>query len=454
MKYSFRMIIALLISFTSFTLLPTTIDAVENEKEIKDYIKNEYVDEIEPELLEKDLTTIFESLDPYSTYFTKEELERFNDSINQKFVGIGVSVEVHDEGILITQVFPGSPAEEAGIQAGDIILSADGISLKGKDSQSAITYITGAAGTSVSLEVKQQEQTKTISLTREKIQLPAVTGEKLGGDIGYIRLNTFSPQTFLQLRSVSKEMDDVNHWILDVRNNPGGYLSAAQQVLGVFPDVKTAMHAEFRDMDFTYKAQNLFYKLEEPASLLINENSASASEIVAGSLQDYNAATLYGTTTYGKGLMQQVKQFADGSGVKLSTARFFTPDYNVINSKGISPDVETSTPLEDAHTDALEQFKYQTFDEDTVDTDKTFVIHTNFPVTPSEFKESIHFFKLGGSDLPFTITAEDEDTFMLDPKEDLEVDSEYTLMIHPGWTSTSGETSEKGVIQPITVENE
>jgi len=437
----------LLVSFTT-----SPVHAA-NEDTVKSYIEKYYVDEVESTLLEKDLDTIFEQLDPYSTYFTKEEYKTFKDSINQKFVGIGVGIEKVEKGILLNQVFEDSPAKEAGLQSGDIILSADGTSLQGQSIEKAVTYIKGEAGTSVDLTVLRGTEKNKFTVKRQEIQLPSVEGKRLGGDVGYVQLYTFSQQTATEINEVVSELDDVDHWIMDVRNNPGGYLTASQQVLGFFPNIPTALIAEYRSNSLTYAPLQQDYTFAEPVSLLMNENSASASEIVAGALQDADAATLYGSTTFGKGLLQELLTLPDGGAVKLSTARFFTPDHNKIQDVGIKPDIESEQPLQDAHRDALEEaHDYKTFKEDQVTPTKTFEIQLSSPAKASSVESSIDLIELGGKEVEFSLTSEDEDTLLLNPEGDLSSGQDYMLMIHPGWENTNGTASTKGVMQPIYVQ--
>ncbi|QHE53614.1 S41 family peptidase [Pontibacillus sp. HMF3514] len=424
-----------------------------NEDTVKSYIEDYYVDKVDPSLLEKDLDTIFDQLDPYSTYFTKDEYQTFKDSINQKFVGIGVGIEKVEEGILLNRVFEDSPAKQAGLHSGDIILSADGTSLKGKSIEEAVTYIKGEAGTSVDLTVLQGEELNDVTVQRKEIQLPSVEGERLGGNIGYVQLYTFSHKTAAELNDVASELDGVDQWIIDVRNNPGGYLKASQQVLGFFPNVSNAIIAEFRNSNLSYEPIEQDYTFKEPVSLLINENSASASEIVAGALQDYDSATLYGTTTFGKGLLQELLSLPDGGAVKLSTARFFTPNHNKIQDVGIKPDINSEQPLADAHRVALvESNDYKTFEKDQVSPTKTFEIQLSSPVKAQSVESSIELIELGGDKVEFNLTSEDEDTLLLDPKSELSPDRDYMIMIHPGWENKNGKTSTQGVIQPVDVE--
>lgn len=448
-----KLIASLFIPATLFASVSTSTVQAADEDTVKSYIEQFYVDEVDSSLLEKDLDTVFDELDPYSTYFTKEEYQTFKDSINQKFVGIGVSIKKVEDGILLNQVFQDSPAKEAGLHAGDIILSAGGTSLEDKSIEEAVTYIKGEEGTTVELTVLQDSEEKKFTVKRQAIQLPSVEGERLGGDVGYIQLYTFSQETTNEVNEVVQNMGDVDQWILDVRNNPGGYLTASQQVLGFFENIPTALIAEYRSRTLTYEPLQQDYTFQEPVSLLMNENSASASEIVAGALQDYDAATLYGSTTFGKGLLQELLTLPDGGAVKLSTARFFTPDQNTIQDTGIQPDIESEEPLIEAHRDALEEkHQYQTFEQDDVSTSKTFEIHLSSEVETEAIESSIELIELGGDEIEFTLTSEDEDTLLLDPENDLSAEQDYMLMVHPGWEDNDGKTATKGVMQPVHVQ--
>ncbi|MYL33953.1 PDZ domain-containing protein [Pontibacillus yanchengensis] len=433
-------------------VIPTAQAA--DEETIKEIIKEKYVDELDEDTLKQDVSTILDGLDPYSTYFTKEEFQSFNDSLNQNMVGIGVSLSKEKDSIILQKVFPETPASEAELSAGDVLISVDGTLVADKSVSETIELLKGVTSSTFDVTVKPPEgQQKTVSVTRRNIQLPSITSERLGGNIGYLQLHTFAEDTGKELQQAATKYEDVEHWIIDMQNNPGGYVSTAREVVGAFPNVPTALVAEYRDSTITYAAQKQDKQLTEPISLLINENSASASEIVAGALQDYDAATLYGETTYGKGLLQELMVLPDESALKLTTARFFTPQHNPIQNKGITPDIQTEEPLTKAHLDALnEQYSYKTFEEDTVSASKTFEINVSMATSKEAILDSIHLFELGHKEVDFTLTSSDKDTFLLNPTKNLQTGKDYMLMIHPGWKSNDGIASEKGIMQPVDVE--
>ena len=248
-------------------------------------------------------------LDPYSVYMSKEEFESFINSIEGKLVGIGVTIEEHVKGIKITSVLKGGAAEKSGLKAGDIILAVDGKKLAGKSVQNAITLITGEEGTKVNLEYYRPSTKSTITktLTRQVIELANVETSKLAGNIGYIRLNSYSQNAGKEVQDAIKSMPGMKGWIFDLRNNGGGYVSAAQDVLGLFPKVKDAFTLTYKgNMSETYSPIKQKVQWNAPVALLINSMSASASEMTAVSVKDQKAGKLYGQTSYGKGVMQNL----------------------------------------------------------------------------------------------------------------------------------------------------
>ncbi|KGP71749.1 S41 family peptidase [Pontibacillus yanchengensis] len=452
MTYKNKVIALLAPLSLAFSIFTPTTEAADDD-EIKKIIQKNYVDELDEETLNQDVSTILKGLDPYSTYYTKEEFQSFKDSLNQKMVGIGVSLAKEQDSIILQKVFPDTPASEAGLTSGDVLISVDSTQVADKSVSETIELLKEIQSSTFDVTVQPAEgKQKTVSVTRKDIQLPSITSERLGGDIGYLQIHTFAENTGKELQEAASKYEDMEHWILDVQNNPGGYVSAAQEVVGAFPNVPTAFIAEYRDSTVTFAALQQDKQLTEPISLLINKNSASASEIVAGALQDNDAATLYGETTYGKGLLQDLMVLPDQSALKLTTARFFTPKHNVIQSEGIKPDIKTDEPLTEAHLDALnEQYSYQTFDEDTVSASKTFEINVSMATSKEAILDSIHLFELGNKEVDFTLTSSDNNTFLLDPTENLQAGKEYMLMIHPGWKSNEGIASEQGVMQPIDI---
>lgn len=449
-----RIITILLLTLITISSLFSPNIYANTQNSIEEYINNYYVDDVDSSVFEQSTEEIFESLDPYSTYFSENELDSFFNSIDQSFVGIGVSIENVEQGILIQTVFPNSPAEKSGIEIGDIITDVDGTSIVGFDTSKAISLIKGKENTKVELKLLRKGTRITKEVIRERIILPTVTGEKLAGDIGYLQILSFNDQTISEMNEAISQLTNVEHWILDVRNNPGGYLHAAQRLLGFFYGVEIAIMSEEKNGTIAYSVQNQPYKFKEPVDLLINEYSASASEIVAGALKDYNAATLYGTTTFGKGLMQKIYPLPEGGAVKLSTARFFTPQYNEIQDVGIKPNIETRTPLSDSHYHALQDLNkvYRTLSPmNQVNPNKVFNINLNMPANINSLREKVDLIELGGNKVNFELTHNNDTTYQLKPISPLISGSDYAIMIHPGWQNTETVQSEIGIIMHISV---
>jgi carboxyl-terminal processing protease len=327
---------------------------------IKQYIELYYPESASEELLEADsIESIINALDPYSSYFEADEYQSFLDSFSNEFGGIGVQIEASPIGIKIITVFQGGPADKAGLQPGDVIIGAEGSSLVGVPIELAVQMIRGKIGSQVQITVMQAESEKaiSISLTREQIVVPTVTASLLGGDIGYIRINSFNDNTIPELKQAINVLGAVSGTIIDLRDNGGGYLHVAQKLVGFFPEIEYALLVkEGEDNYYLYAALRQSPDITGSVALLINNRSASASEIVAAALKDYEVATLYGQQTFGKGSMQQIFPLGDQNGfLKLTTAYFYSPLGMPIASVGVAPDVltEPGEELSKAHLDLL-----------------------------------------------------------------------------------------------------
>ena len=290
--------------------------------------------------------------DPYSAYMSKEEYAQFDTIISGKYSGIGVTVtaDIKDKRILVVAPIEGTPADKAGIKTGDKILKVDGEDVWSDQLDSAVVKMKGKEGTSVSLDVLKADtgETKTISIVRESIRLETVRSEVKENNIGYIRITTFDKETG---DDFIKEIDSLKSkniagLILDLRGNPGGLVDMAQKVADVFLGDAVVTYLEDRAGKREYvNASGDSYDI--PLVVLIDEGSASASEIVAGALRDHQKAKLVGAKSFGKGLVQSLFPLDDGSYVKLTIARYFTPNGEDINKLGIKPDYEVQMPTAD-----------------------------------------------------------------------------------------------------------
>ncbi|WP_339251569.1 S41 family peptidase [Sporosarcina sp. FSL W8-0480] len=444
-----------------FVMMPfTTATAAEPLDAIRQLIQEYYVDEVPDEvLLKNSAKQIVDGLDPYTVYMTKQEYEAFINGIEQRIVGIGVVLEESDKGVKVISVIKNGPAFQSGLLPGDIITKVDGISLSGKSVQAAIPLIGGEENTTVTLTIERDNNLFTKTIQRAEIHLPSVESEMLGGNIGYIRLNSFATNSAKEMAEAVRSFGDAEGLILDIRNNGGGYITAAQEIAGFFPGVKQAF--QIREKNKTpkiYPSVNQETKIESPVSLLINEYSASASEMLAVNLKEQNAAKIYGNTSYGKGTAQSMFSFEDGSVLKLTTARFYSPKGIEVDKVGVTPDVVTA-PNEEvkaAHYDhLLSKFAgYTPFPEmGNVKTTKTFTVRMSKEMDWSRMdKSGIQLVELGGKEVGVRISVKDDRTLEVTPVSPLISGKEYLFVVHPLWKDKSGVMMRKGIYLKFTVE--
>ncbi len=315
-------------------------------QEGKDILKSNYVNTVSDYVLNApNLTEMVNRLDdPYSEYFTKEEYSQFVDSINNTFSGIGIGIELVPEGIRVSRVMENSPAIEGGIVAGDIIIKVDNNSLTGISStEEAIKFIKGVVDTYVNIVVKRGTQVLNFNIQRKEITTPTVSSEMLLGKAAYISITSFGEDTGDLFSKALEKMDTLgaNSYIIDLRYNGGGYMGTALDIAGHFIGKAPAIIIEDKLKEkYKYLAADHGKIIGKPVIFLINEYSASASEILAAAVKDYDKATFLGTTTYGKGVAQQLFPLSDGSFLKLTVEKFYSPYGNVIHKIGVSPDFE------------------------------------------------------------------------------------------------------------------
>jgi carboxyl-terminal processing protease len=304
--------------------------------------------------------------DRYSEYFSPESLESFNQSLEGRFSGIGLSVNEVKTGLRVAQVFPHSPAQKAGIEAGDTVVSVEGESLAGVSSAEATKKIKGPEGTQVTIGVRDAKNHKVreLTLTRAEVTLPNVSHklEKAGGhELGYVRMLQFSEGAHAQIRgAVEKlEKEGAEGLVIDLRDNPGGLLDEAVLCASVFlPKDEVVVSTKSRTQgDSVHKTvgDNL---PKQPIVVLINQGTASAAEILAAALADDGGAEVVGTRSYGKGLFQEEHDLSNGGALKLSVGEFFTPaGVNLAKSHGVHPDVKAldnpATRVDEARQRAL-----------------------------------------------------------------------------------------------------
>lgn len=281
--------------------------------------------------------------DPYATYLDATHFEYFNSQTEGEFFGIGINISERDGVVYVVSTIEGTPAEQAGIKADDAIISIDGEKRDRWDMDEVVTRVRGPEGTEVELGVRrgEEEDLRLFTIKRAQIDIPNIMAEMLQGDVGYLRLLTFNARSAEDLgKEIAKlESEGATSFVIDVRDNPGGLLTSAVDVTSLFVEDGIVVRIEERGApEQTLRAKGGVVT-QKPVVLLVNNNSASASEIFAGALQDHGRAKLVGEKTFGKGSVQTVERLSWGGGVKFTTAHYLTPKSRKINGVGLTPDV-------------------------------------------------------------------------------------------------------------------
>ena len=287
--------------------------------------------------------------DPYTEYISADEMEDYLSDTMGNFVGIGIYMVKNTEKGKIQVLAPikGSPAEKAGIQAGDLILTVDGVDYSADEMTIASNKIKGEEGTTVTIEVLRGTETKKYELKREKVKVNQVEGKVLSNNIGYINFTSFDETTADDFKAKFEEINKqgIKSLIIDLRNNGGGIVDQALQIADYVADKDSVLLYEVdKNNKETVKKAKTDPIINMPIIILTNENTASASEILAGALKDLGKAKTVGTTTYGKGVIQQILKLSDGSGLKVTIEEYQTPNRNKIHKIGIAPDEEVKLP--------------------------------------------------------------------------------------------------------------
>ncbi len=321
-----------------------------------DLVHSSYVDQPvdDTTLMRGAIRGMLDSLgDPHTSYMSPEEFDQANTALEGEYDGIGAIVDITGEYLTIVSPMPGSPAEKAGLKVGDVIIAVDGEDMTGVDGNIVLSKVKGPAGTQVKLTIRREgvEQPLDITVTRAKIQQSSVTYRMLDSGVAYIQLSNFGDKTTQDLKSALKELlaQNPKGLVLDLRYNGGGYLETAVEVTSQFINSGNVLLEEYGDGTRTeYSALKGGLALDIPMVVLVNEGSASASEITAGALQDAGRAKLVGVTTYGKGTVQNWTALKDKQGaVRITIAHWLTPKERQINGKGLTPDVEVQMTEED-----------------------------------------------------------------------------------------------------------
>jgi carboxyl-terminal processing protease len=317
--------------------------------EVLERVKQEYVDPTTDQaLMESAVRGMVTNLDPHSQFLDSNEYEEIRISTTGNYSGVGLEVNMRDGNVTVVAPIEGTPAERAGLQPGDIIISIDGIFVNKENVDDTVSLMRGKPGTRVAISVTRDGEAEPIefNLIRSHVHVKSVRAETLESDFGYLRVTHFSETTYKDLRNAIEEIagnrdNNLQGLILDLRNNPGGVLDAAIEVSDLFLDGGLIVTANGRGHDANFHHEAAAGDILEGARIvvMVNGGSASASEIVAGALRDNNRATVVGSQTYGKGSVQTVMPLSNGRAIKLTTSRYFTPSGESINGEGITPDI-------------------------------------------------------------------------------------------------------------------
>jgi carboxyl-terminal processing protease len=331
-------------------------------------VKSDYVEPVDDKKLISDaISGMVSSLDPHSQYFDKKSFKEFREGTSGKFVGVGIEITMEDGLVKVVSPIEGSPAFRAGLKTNDLITKIDDTAVKGLSINDAVKRMRGEPNTKVNLTIFRKEENRSfpIVITREEIKTQSVKSKVIEPGYGWLRVSQFQERTVedfaRKLEDMLKADPKMKGLVLDLRNDPGGLLDAAVAISAAFlPEGVTVVstNGQLEESKFTYKAEAQFYQRRGnpdlirqltqatggrlktlPIVVLVNEGSASASEIVAGALQDHKRATIMGSQTFGKGSVQSVRPLGPDTGIKLTTARYYTPSGNTIQAKGIVPDV-------------------------------------------------------------------------------------------------------------------
>ncbi len=312
---------------------------------LEELVKEDFYQKTDDEkLVDGAIKGMFSGLDdPYSQYYTKAEFEKLTQQTSGSFVGIGVYISPTSDDDLITIISPiaGSPAEKSGIKSGDKILKVDGTVVSAQKSDEAISMIKGKKGTEVELTIKRGEQILDLKVKRDEIVSDTVDGKVLEDNIGYVKITSFTEHTNKEFEETlaTLKQNNIKGLIIDLRDNPGGLLNVCKDIADSLIGEGTIVYTKDNKGNTEYLKSDK-EKLGLPIAVLTNEGSASASEILTAAIVDNNAGISVGTTTFGKGLVQSVRELKDGTGYKLTTAQYFTPSGEYINGKGIKPTIE------------------------------------------------------------------------------------------------------------------
>lgn len=327
------------------------LEDIRSLSEVFGKIKQNYVEDVEDKvLLENAIRGLLTGLDPHSAYLDKKAFTDLREGTSGEFGGLGIVVGMEDGFVKVISPIDDTPAERAGVKSGDIVIRLDDKNVKGMSLEDAVKIMRGKPDTDILLTIVRKGEAKPLKLkiTRDVIKVQSVRSKTLDKGFGYIRVSAFQERTGSDLRKAISKLKKANNkknlkgLVLDLRNNPGGLLTQAIEVSDAFLENGVVVSIKGRDQanNMTHSAKGMDLLNEAPIVVLINGGSASASEIVAGALQDHKRAIIMGSQSFGKASVQTVVPLGNGSALKLTTARYYTPNGTSIQAKGITPDIE------------------------------------------------------------------------------------------------------------------
>lgn len=349
-------------------MAPLPLEELQQLAAVFSMVKSDYVEPVdEKKLITDAITGMVASLDPHSQYYDKKTFKEFREGTTGRFVGVGIEITQEEGLVKVVSPIEGSPAFRAGMKSGDLITKIDDTAVKGLSLNEAVKRMRGEPGTKVLLTIYRKDENRTfpVTIVREEIKTQSVKGKVVEPGMAWVRLSQFQERTVddftKKLEEIYKQEPKLKGLVLDLRNDPGGLLDAAVAVSAAFlPDNVTVVstNGQLAESKFVYKASPEYYRRSSgndpiarltqntkgiyktiPLVVLVNEGSASASEIVAGALQDHKRAAIMGSQTFGKGSVQTVRQLGPDTALKITTARYYTPSGKSIQAKGIVPDV-------------------------------------------------------------------------------------------------------------------
>ena len=351
-----RLMIAVLAAFILIASTKSDDDYFEISKNLRimssvyEKLNGFYVDEVLPgKVMKTGINAMLKSLDPYTVYISESEIEDFRFATTGEYGGIGATIKIKEDQVIVSELYKNSPASKSKLQPGDQIIDIDGIKLKGKTLDEVGNLLKGAAGSQTLLRIKRKGNTIEKKIVREDIQIPAVAFSKMISEqTGIIKLSSFTQTSSKEFKEALVHLQEKNikKLIIDLRSNGGGLLNEAVKIVNLFVDkgqLVVSTKSRIKEMNRSYLTQELPLAKEMPIVVLIDEMSASASEIVAGSIQDMDRGVVIGNTSFGKGLVQQTKQVSFGGQIKLTVAKYYTPSGRCIQKLDYSTGINSNT---------------------------------------------------------------------------------------------------------------